>query len=58
MGVFQKLCGRLTNHKYCKYEAETIDAEPTEYYDRCKICRLLFWSYEKDLEKRKKNKTT
>lgn len=46
MTVLQKICEKITDHKYRKYEGYT-DRKPKEYYYRCKICKLGFWDYKK-----------
>lgn len=44
--MIQKLCEKITGHRYTKLEGWT-DREPVEYYYRCRICRYRFWSYKK-----------
>lgn len=41
---FQKLCDKLTGHRWRKLEGWT-EEEPKEYYWRCRICRKVFWNY-------------
>lgn len=44
--IFQKLCCKLTNHKFRKLEGWSVGIEPTEYHWKCKICRKRFWNYK------------
>jgi len=58
--ILQKLCGKLTNHKFRKAWAYSEGITPTEYHYKCKICGCRFWNYkafsEKDMKKLKGEK--
>ena len=43
----QRICGKLTNHKYRKCWAYTEETDPPEYYCRCKLCQYRFWTDKK-----------
>lgn len=45
--IFQKICGRITKHKFRKLTAQSMTIVPTEYHYACKICRYRFWNYGK-----------
>lgn len=45
MNILQKLCGKVTNHKFRKYQAKSVGIKPTEYHYKCKICGYRFWNY-------------
>lgn len=40
----QKLCGKLTNHRFRYCWAYTENTTPPEYYCRCRLCRYSFWT--------------
>ncbi len=40
----QKLCGKLTRHKYRKCWAYTEETTPPEYYCQCLLCRYRFYT--------------
>lgn len=42
--MFQKLCRKITNHKFRKLTG-VRNVEPVEYYYRCRICWKSFWNY-------------
>lgn len=43
--IFQRICERLTNHRFRKGQAYSVGIEPTEYHYRCRICQLWFWNF-------------
>ena len=54
--LHQKICRKLTDHKYRKCYAYAENITPHEYYYRCKVCGYSFWNehkpekLQKDLE--------
>ena len=43
--IFQRICERLTNHRFRKGQAYSVGIEPTEYHYRCRVCQLWFWNF-------------
>lgn len=49
--LFQRLCCKVTDHRFCKLRAHTVHDEScppdckTEYYYQCRLCRATFWNY-------------
>jgi hypothetical protein len=43
--IFQRICGKLTHHRWRKGNAYSVGIEPTEYHYQCQICRYRFWNY-------------
>ena len=41
----QRLCHKLTNHKFRKCYAWSEGIEPTEFHYKCLICGKKFWNY-------------
>ena len=42
---FQKLCDKLTKHRWRKLICWSEGIEPREYHYKCKICGKRFWNY-------------
>ena len=42
--LFQRICGRLTDHKIRRGVGYGI-CLPTEYYYKCKVCGCRFWNW-------------
>lgn len=43
--IFQKICCKITNHKFRKLRAQSVGIKPAEYHYTCRICRYHFWNY-------------
>ena len=41
----QRLCDRLTNHRWRKLLCWSEGIEPQEFHWRCRICGHRFWNY-------------
>lgn len=44
--IFQRLCERLSDHKWRKGWAYSEGISPREYHYHCRICRWSFWNYK------------
>ncbi len=44
MKMIQLLCEKITGHRFNRLEGWTDHVTPTEYYYRCRVCRVLFWN--------------
>lgn len=44
--IFQRICEKLTRHRWRKGNAYSVGIEPTEYYYQCQICRYRFWRFK------------
>ena len=40
----QRMCRKLTNHKYRKCFAYSTEVVPNEYYYTCQVCGYTFWN--------------
>lgn len=45
MSILQRLCERITHHKWRKGYAYSVGISPIEYHYRCRICEKGFWNY-------------
>jgi hypothetical protein len=44
--IFQKICCKLTDHKFRKGIMYSEGIEPPEFHYQCKICGYRFWNYQ------------
>lgn len=44
--IFQRICGKLTHHKWRVGECHSEGIVPNEYHYRCHICKYRFWNFK------------
>ena len=44
--MIQRICKKLTKHRWVRLWAYSEGLEPTEYHYKCLVCRGAFWSYD------------
>ena len=45
MNLMQRICEKLTDHKYRKGVACSVGIVPVEYHYQCRLCKKRFWNY-------------